>query len=578
MIAGDLQTRISAARDGKPTFVIRDARVINVFTGEIIRSNVAVSGDTVIGVGNYSCENEYHAHGAYLAPGLIDAHVHIESSMVVPASFAQVILPKGTTTIVADPHEIANVAGSDGLAAIFALAEGLPLNVRFMLPSCVPATPFEHSGAKLSAADLAAFADRPDVLGLGEVMDYPSVVAGDPDMLDKLAAFFGRPIDGHAPMLTGRALNAYCLAGPRTDHECSNFKELKEKLRNGMYILIRMGSAANGVLEMLDGIVSEGLPTDRICFCTDDKHLENIRAEGHINHIVNTAISRGIRPIDALRMATLNPATAYGMRRVGAIAPGYRADMILFDDLHTIEPKLVIANGVPFDPSVPIPSPAVPDCVKNSVHAAPVTAADLALPVQAFMPVIETVPHQLVTRLVYRPVPADENGCFAPDGALNKLAVIERHHATGHVGVGVVDGMHVRNGAIAATVAHDSHNITVVGDNDADMLCAVDTLKACGGGFTVVSHGEVKALLELPVAGLMSDAPVDTVLQKQRALLEAAHALGADDACDPLILLSFLALPVIPEVRLTDCGLFDVRTMSFLYQTDGGSHVPVSQE
>ncbi len=566
MNASDLGNLIPAARDGKPTFVIRDARVINVFTNEIVRTNVAIANDTIIGVGNYSCEHEYNAHGAYLAPGLIDAHVHIESSMVIPASFAKILLPKGTTTIIADPHEIANVAGTEGLSAILSLAKDLPLDIRFMLPSCVPSTPFEHSGAVLGAADLLPFLNEPNVLGLGEVMDYPSVVGCAPDMLEKLSGFFSKPIDGHAPMLSGRALNAYCLAGPRTDHECSNFSELKEKLRNGMYILIRIGSAANGVLEMLDGIVSENLPTDHICFCTDDKHLENIRSEGHINHIINTAISRGIRPLDAIRMATLNPATAYGLKRVGAIAPGYRANMILFDDLHTIEPKLVFANGNPVDPDAEIPSPAVPDSVRHSVHAAPVSPEQLLLKANAFMPIIETVPHQLVTRLVHRAVPTDENGFFIACEGLNKLAVVERHHETGHVGVGIVDGMHVQGGAIAATVSHDSHNIVVVGDNDPDMLAAIDALKACGGGFAVVSGGEIKALLELPVAGLMSDAPVKTVLQKQRALLDAARALGTNDECDPLILLSFLALPVIPEVRLTDCGLFDVTTMSFLYQ------------
>ena len=567
MNAGDLSRLISAARKGKPDLVIRNARVINVFTNEITETNVAISGDTVIGVGNYSCENEYNAHGAYLAPGFIDGHVHIESSMVTPASFAQVILPQGTTSIVADPHEIANVAGTEGLKAIIALSEGLPLDIHFMLPSCVPATPFEHSGASLSAKDLALFMDEPNVVGLGEVMDYPSVVSCAPEMIFKLQCFFDRPIDGHAPMLTGKALNAYCLAGPHTDHECSNFAELKEKLKNGMIILIRMGSAANGVKEMFDGIVSEGLPTDRICFCTDDKHLENIRSEGHINHIVNTAISRGIRPLDAIRMATLNTANAFGLRRVGAVAPGYRANFVLFNDLHTINPHAVFANGRLIDPDAPIPSPTVPESVKNSVHAAPIGPEDLRLKAKAFMPIIQTVPHQLVTRLVTGVVPTDENGYFVPEDGLNKLAVIERHHATGNIGVGIVEGMHIADGAIAATVAHDSHNIVVVGDNDGDMIFAAETLKACGGGFTVVSHGEVKALLELPVAGLMSDAPVESVLEKQRELLSAAHALGADDACDPLVLLSFLALPVIPEVRLTDCGLFDVRTMSFLYNS-----------
>ncbi len=571
MIAGDLPRLIQAARNGSPTFVIRNARVINVFTNEIVETNVAICDDTIIGVGNssrFSCENEYNAHGAYLAPGFIDGHVHIESSMVTPASFAQVILPKGTTSVIADPHEIANVAGAEGIKAILSLSRNLPLDVHFMLPSCVPATPFEHSGATLGAKDLAKFMDDPAVLGLGEVMDYPSVVSGAEDVIFKLQCFFDRPIDGHAPMLSGRALNAYCLAGPCTDHECSSFSELKEKLRSGMTILIRMGSAANGVTEMFDGIVSEGLPTDRICFCTDDKHLENIRAEGHVNHIVNTAISRGIRPLDAIRMATLNTATAYGLKRVGAIAPGYRANLILFDDLHTIEPKAVFANGRLIDPNAAIPSPAIPESVKNSVHAAPIGPDDFRLRVKEFMPIIQTVPHQLVTRLVSGIIPTDENGYFVAGDGLNKLAVVERHHATGHVGVGVVEGMHLTGGAIASTVAHDSHNIVVVGDNDGDMLFAVETLKRCGGGFTVVSQGEVKALLELPVAGLMSDAPVETVLEKQRALLQAANALGADDACDPLVLLSFLALPVIPEVRLTDCGLFDVTTMSFLYQNE----------
>ena len=566
MNASDLDRLIPAARDGKPDFVIRNARVINVFTREIVQTNVAIAGDTIIGVGNYSCEHEFNAHGAYLAPGFIDGHVHIESSMVIPASFAQILLPKGTTTIIADPHEIANVAGTEGLKAILGLAKGLPLDIRFMLPSCVPATPFEHSGAALSAADLAPFLEDPSVLGLGEVMDYPSVVTCAPTMLDKLSRFFDRPIDGHAPMLTGRALNAYCLAGPKTDHECSNYQELREKLRCGMYILIRMGSAANGVLEMFDGIVSENLPTDRICFCTDDKHLENIRSEGHINHIVNTAISRGIRPLDAIKMATLNTANAYGLSRVGAIAPGYRANMLLFNDLHTIEPFAVFANGRKVDPNEPISSPAVPASVKNSVHAAPIDPCQLLLKPQPFMPIIETIPNQLVTRLVYRAVPTDEQGYFVAGEGLNKLAVIERHHETGHIGVGIVDGLHVKGGAIAATVSHDSHNIVVVGDNDADMLKAVETLKTCGGGFTVVSDGAVKALLELPVAGLMSDAPVELVLAKQRQLLEAARALGTSDDCDPLILLSFLALPVIPDVRLTDCGLFDVTSMSFLYQ------------
>ena len=566
MQATDLSRMILAARDGEATLVIKNARVINVFTNEIVDADVAMNGDTIIGVGSFSGEHEYDAAGAYLAPGFIDAHVHIESSMVTPASFARVILPKGTTTIIADPHEIANVAGTVGLESIYRQSADLPLQVLFMLPSCVPSTPFEHSGATLTAVDFIPFMQKKSrVLGLGEVMDYVSTVNADPQLVEKLKLFFNRPVDGHAPLLSGRDLNAYCIAGPRTDHECSNFAELKEKLRNGMAILIRIGSAANGVQEMLDGIVSEHLPTDSICFCTDDKHIENILREGHINYIINAAIRSGIAPIEAIRMATLNTARAFGLPRTGAIAPGFRADMVLFDSLADVQPKAVFTCGTLYDPDAPIKVRPVPEEIYDTVHPAPVTLASLRLPVKRNpMPVIQTVPHQLVTKRVERTVPIGADGFFAPNGSLNKLAVIERHHATGHIGLGIVEGLNIHGGAVASTVAHDSHNIVVAGDHDADMLCAVETLIACRGGYCVVANGEVKACLPLPIAGLMTDAPVEDVLGGQRTLLDAAHALGCTDEADPLVLLSFLALPVIPEIRLTDVGLFDVTTMSFL--------------
>ncbi len=566
MQATDLSRLITAARDGEATLVIKNARVINVFTNEIIEADVAVNGDTIIGVGAFDCENEYDAKGAYLAPGFIDAHVHIESSMVTPASFARVILPKGTTTIIADPHEIANVAGTTGLEAIYRQSADLPLQVLFMLPSCVPATPFENSGAKLTAVDFIPFMQKKSrVLGLGEVMDYVSTVNADPELIEKLKLFFNRPIDGHAPLLSGRDLNAYCIAGPRTDHECSNFAELKEKLRSGMAILIRIGSAANGVAEMLDGIVSEHLPTDTISFCTDDKHIENILREGHINYIINTAIRHGIAPIEAIRMATLNTARTFGLSRTGAIAPGYRADLVLFDSLSNIEPKAVFTCGTLYDPEAPVKVRPVPEAVYDTVHPAPVLEESLRLRIDRDpMPVIKTVENQLVTKLVYRSAPKDENGCFVPQDGLNKLAVIERHHATGHVGVGIVEGLNIHGGAVASTVAHDSHNIVIAGDNDRDMLLAVETLTDCRGGYCVIQNGTVAACLPLPIGGLMTDAPVDEVLKGQRELLDAAHALGCTDSCDPLVLLSFLALPVIPEARLTDLGLFDVTKMAFI--------------
>lgn len=566
MQATDLSKLILAAKNGEATLVVKNARVINVFTNEIIEADVAVNGDTIIGVGSYDGPYEYDAKGMYLCPGFIDAHVHIESSMVTPASFARVILPKGTTTIIADPHEIANVAGTTGLEAIYRQSADLPLQVLFMLPSCVPSTPFENSGARLTAVDFIPFMQKKSrVLGLGEVMDYVSTVNAVPEVVEKLKLFFNRPIDGHAPLLSGRDLNAYCIAGPRTDHECSNFAELKEKLRDGLAILIRIGSAANGVEEMLDGIVSEHLPTDTIAFCTDDKHIENILREGHINYIINTAIRRGIAPIEAIRMATLNTARIFGLSRTGAIAPGYRADMVLFDNLADIRPKAVFTCGTLYDPNVPIKGRPAPEEVYDTVHPAPVDAASLRLPIaRQPWPIIETVPRQLVTKLVHTHVPTDESGGFLPNGEFNKLAVIERHHATGHIGLGVVRGLSIHGGAVASTVAHDSHNIVVAGDSDADMLLAVDTLVNCRGGYCVVQGGRVMACLPLPIGGLMTDAPVEEVIQKQHALLEAAKALGCTDESDPLVLLSFLALPVIPEARLTDLGLFDVTKMAFV--------------
>lgn len=566
MQATDLARLIQAARTGEATLVIKNARVVNVFTNEIIDADVAVNGDTIIGIGSFSSENEYDAKGAYLAPGFIDAHVHIESSMVTPASFARVILPKGTTTIIADPHEIANVAGTTGLEAIYRQSADLPLQVLFMLPSCVPATPFEHSGATLTAVDFIPFMQKKSrVIGLGEVMDYVSTVNADPQVVEKLKLFFNRPVDGHAPLLGGRDLNAYCIAGPRTDHECSNFTELKEKLRNGMAILIRMGSAANGVQEMLSGIVSERLPTDTICFCTDDKHIENINREGHINHIVNTAIQSGIAPIDAIRMATLNTARVFGLSRTGAVAPGYRADMILFDSLADIQPKAVFTLGTLYDPNVPIQGRPAPEEIYDTVHPAPLSSDSLRLAVNGKKaPVIQTVPHQLVTKLVYRSVKTDRDGYFIPGNGLDKLAVIERHHGTGNIGIGIVEGLNICGGAIASTVAHDSHNIVVAGDSDQDMLLAVETLKECCGGYCVVRKGKVLSVLPLPVGGLMTEAPPEQVVQNQHELLDAARQLGCTDESDPLVLLSFLALPVIPEARLTDMGLFDVTKMQFI--------------
>lgn len=556
---------IRAAYEGKNTLVIKNANVVNVFTDEIVRADVAVYEDVIIGVGSYSGENEIDAGGAYLAPGFIDAHVHIESSMVIPSSFMKVIMPHGTTTVIADPHEIANVAGAAGIRAMYKLTDELPLRVLFMLPSCVPATPFEHSGAKLVAEDMEQFMHKSRVLGLGEVMDANSVINCSQEMLDKLRLFDKRPIDGHAPMLEGMGLNAYRVAGAFSDHECSTYEEVKQKLATGMNILLRIGSAANNMDGVLRRIAEEKLPTRNMMFCTDDKHIEDIRREGHINANARMAVAAGIDPIDAIKMASYNAARAYGIRGVGAIAPGYKADMVLLEDLKDFKVKQVISRfGRPYTGEEQIPSPILPPQVFNSVRLPEISKYDLALRCHVSAPVIKMIPHQLVTELVYRDVERDENGCFIPSEGMVKLAVIERHHATGSMAVGILEGLGIKHGAVASTVAHDSHNLVVAGDNDEDMLMAIESLRDCGGGYSVVSCGVVLARLPLPIAGLMTAAPVNDVLEIQQALLDALYSLGAKRDSDPLIALSFMALPVIPAVKLTDEGLFDAVNFKFI--------------
>ena len=556
---------IRAAYEGKNTLVIKNANVVNVFTDEIVRADVGVYEDVIIGVGSYSGENEIDAGGAYLAPGFIDAHVHIESSMVIPSSFMKVIMPHGTTTVIADPHEIANVAGAAGIRAMYKLTDELPLRVLFMLPSCVPATPFEHSGAKLVAEDMEQFMHKSRILGLGEVMDANSVINCSQEMLDKLRLFDKRPIDGHAPMLEGMGLNAYRVAGAFSDHECSTYDEVKAKLATGMNILLRIGSAANNMDGVLRRIAKEKLPTRNMMFCTDDKHIEDIRREGHINANARMAVAAGIDPIDAIKMASYNAARAYGIRGVGAIAPGYKADMVLLEDLKDFKVKQVISRfGRPYTGEEQIPSPILPPQVFNSVRLPEISKYDLALRCHVSAPVIKMIPHQLVTELVYRDVERDENGCFIPGSGMVKLAVIERHHATGSMAVGILEGLGIKHGAVASTVAHDSHNLVVAGDNDEDMLMAIESLRECGGGYSVVSRGVVLARLPLPIAGLMTAAPVNDVLEIQQALLDALYSLGAKRDSDPLIALSFMALPVIPAVKLTDEGLFDAVNFKFI--------------
>ena len=539
-----LISAIGAAEKKQPTLVIKNARVINVFTNEIIEGDIGIYNDIIIGTGNFECENTIDACGRYACPGFVDAHVHIESSFATPSVFAQAVLPHGTTSAVCDPHEIANVLGARGVRYMLRASEKIGLHVFFMMPSCVPCTDFESNGSPFTPYDMQEFKANPRVLGLAEVMDVPAVMRGREDMMEKLLMFSDEKIDGHAPLVSGSTLNAYCVAGASTDHECSNFEEVREKLRAGMNIHMRVGSAASYIDDLLSGLAQSGLPTDNVLFCTDDKSLGDIVKYGHINCIVRRAVELGIPAADAIRMATINAARAYHIPRIGAIAPGYTADILLLDDLNSFDPVRVIAGGRPIEE---IDFPHEDGHGENSVHLAPLPENAFWFKKHEHMPAAELIKGKLITKLVY----TDTTDGF------NKAAVIERHKATGNIGIGLVRGFGIKNGAIASTVAHDSHNLVVVGDNDADMRTAALVLEHAGGGYAVVSDGEVLSLLPLPIAGLMTDAPLGQILSEQRHLHEATHKIGVPEDVEPFENLSFLALPVIPAVRITDLGMFD---------------------
>lgn len=553
--------------------VFRDAEVLNVFTGEWRREDVAVSDGVIVGVGRYNGEEVVDCRGKALVPGFIDAHLHVESTMLPPSAMVAEVLPSGTTALIADPHEIANVAGLDGIRFMLEQARSLPLRLFVMLPSCVPATRWEQGGAVLDADALRSLMDEPGILGLGEMMDFPAVCAGEPEVLAKLEAFSGRMIDGHAPLLSGGALQAYRLAGIDTDHECSDGAEALEKLRAGFAVLVREGSAAHNLETILTAVKEAGLGYDRLAFCTDDKHIEDIRRDGHIRHNIREAIRLGVPAAEAYRMASWNAARIYGLRDCGAVAAGYRADLVLLDDAEEVTVRAVYTGGVcrwerdgrcGESPA----SAAVPASLMHMVRIGEEktekpTSQRFALPVPADgrLPVIELIPRQINTRRRLAEVPQKDGFFTAGDGYL-KAAVLERHHATGRVGLGAVYGLGLR-GTAASTVAHDSHNLIVLGDRDEDMALAVRELERCGGGYTLVRDGKVLATLPLPIAGLMADRPADEVNEILHRMSALAREMGVPDCYDPFQTMSFLSLPVIPELRLTDRGVFDVEEQRY---------------
>jgi adenine deaminase len=555
----DLGRRLAVARGDEPAdLVITGGHVLSVFTREWLRADVAVADGWIAGVGTYRGRETIDASGMWVVPGLIDAHVHIESSRLLPDEFARLVLPHGTTTVIADPHEIANVLGTDGVHWLLDSTEGLPLDVFFMASSCVPASGFESPRRRLTPGDLEGLLRRRRVIGLAEMMNFPGVIAGAPSELEKLGLAGAEHVDGHAPGVRGPALQAYAAAGIRSDHEATTLEEGRERLRAGMWVLIREASGARN-LEALIPLVAEFGP-HRLAFCTDDRDPDHIVSAGHINSMVRAAVAAGVDPADALVMASHNPATWHSLRDRGAVAPGYRADLLLLPDLESFRPAAVLKDGRTV---ADLPAAEVPDWVRNTVHVAPLTSGDLRIPWEGGdARVIGVRPGQIVTdSLTMAPRVAEGAAIADPERDLAKIAVIERHLGTGRIGLGFIHGLGVRRGAIASTVAHDAHNVVVAGVDDDDMVRAARRLGEIGGGMVAVHDRGIKAELALPVAGLMSAAPAEDVVAASRALGEAARALGCTLEA-PFHSMGFLALSVIPELKITDHGLIDVDSFS----------------
>jgi adenine deaminase len=559
----DLATLIRHARGDAPVdLLLSHARVVNVFTGEIDETDLALAGARIVGLGAYQAARTIDLEGAYVAPGFIDAHVHIESAMVPPGEYARAVVPRGTTTVITDPHEIANVLGLDGIRFMFDCAKHGPLSMYVMASSCVPATGLETSGAVLHAEDLLPFKSDPWVLGLAEVMSYRAVVDGEPEVLRKLQTFAGSILDGHAPQLTGKALQAYVAAGIQSEHECTTTDEALEKLRLGLMIFIREGTVARN----LSALVPLVTPANqhRFCFCTDDCQPADLLDLGHIDHLVREAIRRGLPPVTAIRLATWNAASYFHLHDRGAVAPGWRADLAVFDDLQAPRPRLVFRSGqlVAEDGRMVVPPRATPIKGLRGTMNVAWDRVGLRIPAAGRRArVISLVADDLITRELHEEMRI-EDGVAVPDPArgIAKLAVIERHRASGATGLAFVRGLGLTHGALASSIAHDHHNLVVAGMDDVSMMTAARRVGQLNGGMVATSGDRILAEVPLPLAGLMSPAPVETVRAQVDAALAAARALGSP-LHDPFMAMSFLALEVIPELKLTDQGLVDTTRM-----------------
>ena len=562
----NLRELISVARgETAADFLIRNARIVNTFTGEIERADVAIYGGRIAGIGDYGKAKEIiDLQGGFLAPGLINGHTHVESSMLHPARYAQAVVPRGTLAAVTDLHEIANVCGLEGVRFVMNWAHRLPLDVIFMAPSCVPATHLETSGAQIGLEEIRKLLAHHNVTGLGEMMNFAGVVRGDQAVLKKISASKRRVIDGHAPGLTGKELNAYLSAGIMSDHESTTLEEGREKLRRGMHLMIREGSSERN-LDALLPLVTDNT-YKRCLFVVDDRSCSDLLREGDIDAVVRRAISRGLEPVRALQMATINPAEYFRLYDRGAIAPGYRADLITITDLPELEIDMVFYQGkmVARQGKALFSLPRVTAELTDTVRIRPLTAESLSLRAkrgdlgEENYPVIQIIPKQIITRKAVEKMRVVD-GVVMPDVERDilKLVVVERHKASGNIGLGLVKGFGLKRGALASSVAHDSHNIIAVGTNDRDILKAIEEINSLQGGLVVCANQEILASLPLPIAGLLSPEPLDVVVSQHEQVEKATASLGSLPPA-PFAILSFLALPVIPELRLTDLGLVDV--------------------
>ena len=566
-----IKEMILAARgDLAPDLVLKNARIVNVFTKEIESGDVAIKDGYIVGIGEFDGEEEIDIGGRIICPGLIDGHIHIESSMISPSEFAGAVAPHGTTAVIADPHEIANVAGEEGIRYMLEASAGLPVDIFFMLPSCVPATPLDESGAELSADELEPFYKEERVAGLAELMNSFGTVRADEEIIRKIqgADSYGKRIDGHAPFLTGKDLNAYITAGVRSDHECSSAEEAVEKLKLGQYIMIREGTAARNLEALLP--LFDDRYCDRCMLVTDDKHGSDLIDNGHIDYIIRKAIRAGKDPLNAIKMATLNAAMYFGLKDRGAIAPGYIADIIVLSDLEEFTVEKVFKNGrltVDGGKNVrTIKSPSIDKekypRVFNSFNLREIKPSDLEIRDEGTKKrVIKVIPGQILTEEL---IVESSSKQAEPDKDIIKLAVIERHKGTGHTGVGFVSGYGLKKGAIASSVAHDSHNLIVAGCTDDDMALAANTVRENGGGLAVVCDGKVLSSLPLPIGGLMCEMNVNEVEDILRVMKEQARQLGVNEGIDPFMTLAFTALPVIPKLRLLTQGVVDVDKQSYV--------------